>query len=84
RKVKDRAMQAEAIMRYNPVTKEMEETGEYKFDGYAANKALELIGKHLGMYLDKSEISGNADALLTVKFDIPRPQREHRKERDAE
>ncbi len=74
--VKTRAMQAEPILKYNSNTKEMEETGEYKFDGYTATKSLELIGKHLGMFLDKTEITGGGGAPLKVEFAIPRPQRD--------
>lgn len=68
-KVKARAMQAEEIKQYNPKTKEYEGTGIYKFDGYAANKALELMGKHLGMFIDKTELSGNPDAPVVVKLE---------------
>ncbi len=31
------------------------ETGEYKVDSFGANKALELIAKHLGMFVGKGE-----------------------------
>ncbi len=44
----DRAMQAEAVTDRDGV-----ETGEYVYNGSVANKALELIGKHLGMFSDK-------------------------------
>lgn len=30
-------------------------TGEYKYDGSVANKALELLGKELGMFVERSE-----------------------------
>lgn len=33
-------------------------TGEYKFDAAAVLKGAELLGKHLKMFTDKSEISG--------------------------
>jgi phage terminase small subunit len=33
------------------------ETGEWKFDSSGANKALENIGKHLGMFKDRLEVS---------------------------
>lgn len=37
-------------------------TGEYKYEGNVANKALELIGKELGMFIDRSEnVNLNAD-----------------------
>jgi len=39
-----------------PVTdKEGNETGEWKFDSSQANRALELIGKHLQLFRDKDE-----------------------------
>jgi len=34
-----------------------EPIGEYRYNGAVANKALELLGKHLGMFMDKQEIS---------------------------
>jgi phage terminase small subunit len=41
-----------------------EETGEFKFDSSGANKSLELIGKHLKMFTDKVEHSGNFTVVL--------------------
>lgn len=38
-----------------------------------SNKALELIGKHLGMFKDKLEISGETG--VKIINDIPRPKR---------
>jgi phage terminase small subunit len=52
--ISDRCMQAEAVF-----DREGNETGEYKFDSTGANKATELIGKHLGMFRDKVEHSGS-------------------------
>lgn len=35
-------------------------------------RALELIGRHLGMYTDKTEISGGTDSTVTLRFeDMP-------------
>lgn len=58
--VAERCQQAEPVMRYNPVDKEMEQVKEedengnmvglYQFDSQGANKALELLGKHLGIF----------------------------------
>ena len=42
--------EATPVMRYNYDIGEMEETGMYQFDGKNALKALELLGKHLGMF----------------------------------
>lgn len=46
----ERALQAE---------KPTEEGGEYKYDGAVANRGLELIGKHLGMFKERIEIGGH-------------------------
>jgi hypothetical protein len=45
----DRAMQIEEIkLRGVP-------TGEFRYEGSVANRALELIGKELGLFVDRSE-----------------------------
>ncbi len=31
--------------------------GEYRYDGAVANKALELLGRHLGMFTERQEIA---------------------------
>jgi phage terminase small subunit len=36
-------------------------TGEWKFDSSGANKALENIGKILGVYIDKSEVTNKGE-----------------------
>lgn len=53
RTVVDRSLQAEEIK-----LKDGSGTGEFRFNAAGANKALELIGKHLGMWKDKVEVSG--------------------------
>ena len=45
-----RAMQAEPVMKFDHEAKEYRETGEYVYQGAVANRALELIGKHLGAF----------------------------------
>ena len=47
------------VMRYDSSTGEMKETGTYQFDSKGALRALELIGKHLGMFSDKVHVSGS-------------------------
>ena len=32
------------------------ETGEYRYEGSVANRALELLGKEFGMFVDRSEM----------------------------
>lgn len=45
----NRAMQAEAVERDGVPT------GEYRYEGSVANRALELLGKELGMFVDRIE-----------------------------
>lgn len=44
----ERAMQEEAVL-----DREGNETGEYTYEGSVANRALELIGKELGMFVEQ-------------------------------
>lgn len=46
-------------------------TGEWKYEGNVANKALELVGKHLGMFVDKVEHTGkNGGPIQTAGPDL--------------
>lgn len=61
----DRAMQAEAVL-----NNDGEPIGEYSYQGSVANRSLELLGKELGMFIDRKEVgrpgefeSMNADEL---------------------
>lgn len=47
----NRAMQAEEVAGNDGTG-----TGEYRYEGSVANRALELLGKELGMFVDKHEI----------------------------
>ncbi len=55
-KVHERCMQEEPVMELNYETKEMEPTGEFKFEHTGANKALEIIGKHVDVQCFKDQI----------------------------
>jgi phage terminase small subunit len=55
--IAERCMVAEPVMEFNKESKQMEPTGEYKFDSSGANKAVENIGKYLGMFKDKGDAS---------------------------
>ena len=58
----DRSMQAV------PVTdREGNETGEYTYQGSVANRALELVGKELGMFHERVEHSGADGAPIQVQ-----------------
>lgn len=52
----DRAMQAVAVK-----DREGNPTGEYTYQGNVANRALELLGKEMGMFVDRKHIDLNAD-----------------------
>ena len=56
KKVAERCMQEEPVMTKDG--DEYVESGVYKFEHSGANKSLELLGKHLGMFTDKIEHSG--------------------------
>lgn len=47
----ERAMQAKAVL-----DEEGGSIGEYQYQGSVANRALELLGKELGMFVDRKEI----------------------------
>jgi len=58
----NRSMQAEAVK-----DSEGSSTGEYRYEGSVANRALELIGKELKMFVDRKEVGqpGEFDNLTT-------------------
>lgn len=60
----ERAMQAEPV-----VDREGNATGEYTYQGSVANRACELLGKHLGMFADKHEITGKEGKPIAVKVE---------------
>lgn len=45
---------------------ELIESGEYKIDSYGANKAMELLGKHLAMFVEPEK--GISDINVNVAF----------------
>jgi phage terminase small subunit len=51
--VYEKAMQAVPVMDHRG-----EPTGEYKFEANAANRSLELLGKHIGMFTDRLQLGG--------------------------
>lgn len=55
--ISDRCMQAEPVLIREG--NKWVESGEYSFDSSGANKATELIGKHLSMFTDKIDVSGS-------------------------
>jgi phage terminase small subunit len=65
--VVERSLQSEPVMKWNYESRQLEETGEYTFDSNGANRALELVGKHLGMFKDKIEHSGGFNFVVNRK-----------------
>ena len=65
--VHERCMQQEAVMVREGG--QMVESGEFKFEHSGANKSLELLGKHLGLFVEKKEISGPGGKPIEVDQD---------------
>ncbi|MCL2548572.1 MAG: terminase small subunit [Symbiobacteriaceae bacterium] len=61
----ERCMQITPVMEWDRASKEYVPTGEYQFDSRGANRALELLGKHLGMFSDKQDAASSfASAII--------------------
>lgn len=56
--ISDRAMQAEPLMEWDHSEQQLVPSGEYQFDSSGANRATELIGKHLGMFKETVKHEG--------------------------
>ena len=75
KKVAERCMQEQPVMKFDYQTKEMvqatDENGEgiYQFDSAGANKALELLGKTIGIYKDKKELSSGEGGIVVRLVD---------------
>ena len=59
----ERAMRAVAVL-----NRDGEETGEWTYQGHVANRSLELIGKHLGMFTDKVEVAGRDGDPVQIRW----------------
>lgn len=47
--------------------REGNELGEYQYQGNVANRSLELLGKHLGLFIDKVEHTGKEGGAIEVR-----------------
>jgi phage terminase small subunit len=65
KEISDRCVQAEPVMIRN-AEGELVESGEYKFDSSGANRSTELIGKHLGMFGDKLDVTSKGQPLKMI------------------
>jgi len=63
KEISDRCMQAEPVM----IRTEdgMVESGEYKFDSSGANKATELIGRHIGIFEKDNKQKAQPEVKIT-------------------
>lgn len=71
----ERSMVAVPVMVFDHTTKQMVETGTWEYEGAVANKALELIGVHRGMFVKRKEISGIGGGPIEVRVRIEREGR---------
>lgn len=55
----------EPVMEWNPATKQKEPTGLFTFDSNGANKAAEMIGRHIGFF-EKDNTQGERHSLVAV------------------
>jgi len=84
KEIAERCMQKHPVMYYDKVEKKLRqvketveheegtssEEGVWAFDASNANRALENIGKHLGMFIERKEISGpgGKDLHILISF----------------
>ncbi len=61
--IAERCRQAEPIL-----DREGNPTGEYRFDSSGANKALELLGKHLKLFTERHEVDNLTPMNVEVTF----------------
>ena len=70
--LKDRCMQACEV-----TDKDGNSTGEYRFDSAGANRSLELLGKHLAMFVERSELTINIKEVKTIIIQIQAVNSKH-------
>jgi hypothetical protein len=65
----ERSMQIETV-----TDREGKPIGEYVYQGSVANRALELLGKDMGMFIDRSEVTGkDGEPLVPGVLQVPVP-----------
>lgn len=63
-----RCREATPVREFDPATGEWEETGYYQFDSKGALKALEMLGKHLGMFDKKIAVPSTGGSNLLERL----------------
>jgi len=76
----DRCMEKEPVREL--VNGKYVDTGKWKFDSSGAARALDLLGRHLGIYIDKHHHSGEGITFINnYGFDEDKKREEEEKER---
>lgn len=68
--VYQKCMQAVPVEEWNYSEHRMEPTGEYQFDSKGATKALEMIGRHLGMFDRKEQNPDDGPVFISGEEDL--------------
>ena len=63
----ERCSQAVPVFEWNPDSKAMERTGEWKFEHTGVLKGCELLGKHLKLFTEKHEHTGKDGQPIEVR-----------------
>lgn len=88
--ISDRCMQAEAVMVFSPLAKAMvhkeDEEGNklYEFDSAGANRATEMVGKHIGFFKEDNEQGKPAPVVIVQTTILPAGARIASSEKDVE
>ena len=67
--VYEQATQARPVMKFNPITRQMEESGQFIFDGKAANGALDIIANVTGLKQNKIDAKLSLEKVV-IKDDV--------------
>lgn len=67
--VYQKSVQATPVMQWDYKAREMVETGEYTFDSRGANRALELLGKQIGMFEGNKETKPDPITIVIKRGD---------------
>lgn len=88
KEVFNRCMQKVPVMMFDPVDKAMvqkteidengNEVGVWEFDSTGANKALEMLGKHLALFTDKQELKHSGS--VSTPYDLTKLSKDTLKE----
>ena len=66
----DICMAAKPVMEWDYSNHEMSPTGEYQIDSKGATKALELLGRHLGMFDRKEQATDEGPVFISGEEDL--------------